>query len=453
MPVNAHGSGGPVLALRDTTLPYPLTLDGSIGQTEAHLEGNVTGLLALSAIDMRMTVRGDNIEHLYPLLGIALPATRSYVVQGHLLHTGNTWRYQDVSGRMGTSDIAGFVQLATGGPRPMLTADLHANLLNIDDLGPLIGARPKRHAAPGPMQRVLPNVPFNSTRWRSVDADVQFHAVKLRRSKTLPLDRLTTHLRLTDAVMTLDPLTLGVAGGQVSASITLDGRSQPIQTRARLRARKLLLAQLLPAFDAGNSGVGQINGEFDLTGSGNAVDRMLATANGKLSLVVTSGQVSKLLMEQAGLHLWEMLALNLTGDKLVKLRCAVADFDVKQGVMRTEALVFDTEVTTLLGTGTIDLAREQLNITFHPHTKNTSPMALRSPIYLRGSLAQPKVEIDKARVATRAVGALLLGAINPLLALIPLIDAGPGQDSDCAQLVRDAKAWPRADGTRPRRRP
>jgi AsmA protein len=232
-----------------------------------------------------------------------------------------------------------------------------------------------------------------------------------------------------------------LAGGQLSSTITLDGRGQAIQAHARLRARKLLLAQLFPSFDLSKSSIGQINGEFDLTGSGNSVGQMLASANGKVGVVVAGGQISKLMMEKAGLHLWEIMSLNLTGDKLVKLRCAVADLNVKHGVMHTEALVFDTQVTTLIGTGSINLAQEQLDITLNPKTKNTSPVALHSPIYLRGSLAQPKVEIDKVRVTARAVGAVVLGAINPLLALIPLIDAGPGQDSDCAQLVRDARAW------------
>jgi len=434
-----------VLALRDATLPYPLTLDGNVGQTGVHLEGMVTGLLSLSAVDMRMTLRADSMEQLYPLLGMALPATLSYVTQGHLLRTGNTWRYQEFTGRMGTSDIAGFVQVVTGGKRPTLTAELRSTLLDLDDLGPLIGWRTGRLPAsaelPTRAQRVLPDLPFKTGRWDSVDADVWLRAGELRRSQTLPLDRLEAHLHLLGSVLNLDSLNLGLAGGQLNSTITLDGRSSPIQAHARLRASKLLLARLFPAFDLSKSSIGQINGEFDLSGSGNSVGQMLASANGKLGLVVTGGQISKLMMEKAGLHLWEILSLNLTGDKLVTLRCGVANFEVKRGVMHTEALVFDTQVTTLMGTGSIDLAQEQLDITLHPKTKNTSLVALRSPIYLRGSLAKPKIEIDKARVTARAVSAVVLGAINPLLALIPLIDAGPGQDSDCAQLVRDARAW------------
>ena len=72
-------------------------------------------------------------------------------------------------------------------------------------------------------------------------------------------------------------------------------------------------------------------------------------------------------------------------------------------------------------------------------------MALRSPIYKRGRFADPDVQVDKGRRAARGLGAFALGFINPLLALIPLIDPAPGKDADCAQLVRDARVLPRAD--------
>jgi AsmA protein len=149
------------------------------------------------------------------------------------------------------------------------------------------------------------------------------------------------------------------------------------------------------------------------------------------------------MMEKAGLHLWEILQLNITGDKLVKLRCAVADFAVKDGTMQTQALVFDTSVTTILGTGSIDLAQEKLDLTLNQKTKSTSLVALRSPIHVRGTLAQPEVGVDKRLVTARAVGAIALGMVNPLLALIPLVDVGPGADSDCRELIVAARALPR----------
>ncbi|WP_180125884.1 AsmA family protein [Rhodoferax sp. BLA1] len=447
LPLRAQGSGGPVLALRDTSQPYPLKLTASVGPTQVQVDGTLTGLLTFAEVDMKMALSGGSLEQLYPLLGIAFPGTRAYSVTGHLLHMDQRWRFEKFSGRFGASDIAGFVEVTTGGQRPVLNAVLNSRLLALDDLGPVIGARSGSLAQavkdPQAQKRVLPELPFKTERWDSVDADVKLTAKTLRRAEALPLEDLSVHLKLSDSVLTLDPLNFGLAGGQLQTQITLDGRSTPIQASAQVRARKLLLSKLFPTVDLNQASIGQINGEFKLSGTGNSVGDMLASANGQVGLVVAGGQVSRLMMEKIGLHLWEILALNLTGDKLIKLRCAVADFQVKAGKMQTEALVVDTQVTTLLGSGSIDLAHEQLNLTLTPKTKATSPVALRSPIYIRGSFAQPQVSVDKGQVAARAAGAVALGLVNPLLALLPLIDAGPGQDSDCGQLVRDARALPR----------
>jgi len=382
-----------------------------------------------------------------------------------MMHSERTWRYEKFSGRIGDSDIAGSLQVDTGGKRPALKAELVSKLLDVADLGPLIGARPgsvdaAKQAAPPPAKttvapktaqlrpaqaRVLPDLPFKTDRWDSVDAEVALKAKTIRRAKELPLEDLAVHLSLRDSVLTLNPLDFGVAGGHLNAVISLDGRQDPIRARAQVKARKILIAKLFPTVTLSQTSIGQINGEFDLAGKGNSVGRMLASSGGKVGLVVANGEISKLMMEKVGLHLWEILVLKVSGDKLVKLRCAVADFAVKDGIMRANALVFDTEVTTIVASGSIDLGEERLDLTLNQDTKNTSPLALRSPIYVRGSFAKPDVGVDKGRVAARALGAIALGVASPVLALIPLIDAGPGKDSDCRQLIQDARAVPRAN--------
>ena len=444
--LKATGSGGPVLALRDESTPYGLKVDASVGRTGVRAEGSVTSLLKLSAVDLRLALRGDSLEQLFPLLGIAFPATRPYTTEGHLLHAGTVWDYQQFTGRIGASDIAGSLQVDSAGKRPALTADLTSKLLDLDDLGPVIGSRPGTvvQATTGVHGHLLPDLPFRTDRWNSVNAEVQLRAKTLRHAAALPLEDLVSHLSLRDSILTLDPLDFGLAGGKLNAKIALDGRNHPIQAKARVLVKNVYLGKLFPTFDLNRKSTGLVNGEFDLTGTGDSVGRMLASSSGKLGLVVSGGEVSKLMMEKAGLHLWEILALNLSGDRPVKLRCAVADFDVKRGSMQARALIFDTEVTTIVGTGSIDLTQERLDLTLNQNTKNTSPLALTSPIYVRGSFAQPVVQVDKGRVAVRALGAVALGLVSPLLALAPLIDAGPGHDSDCALLVRDAKALPRS---------
>jgi uncharacterized protein involved in outer membrane biogenesis len=442
MPFKTQGHGGPVLGLRDATTPYPLQAELTLGRTRVKAAGNITSLLRFATVDLQLGLRGDNLEQLYPLLGIAVPATKAYAIDGHLVHQQKWWRYDNFSGRIGSSDIAGSLQIDNAGKRPALHGDLVSKRIDLADLGELIGARNTKmgQAAVARSGGVLPDMPFNTERWHSIDAAVSLRAGSIRRSKQLPLENLVTQLHLNEAVLRLDPLDFGLAGGRLKARIELDGRKAPIQAQARIDARKIRIARLIPAFRLNQDSIGQINGTFDLSGRGNSVGSMLASANGKVGLVIAEGEISRLMMEMIGLHLWEIIALNLTGDQRIKLRCGVADFAVKDGVLQTNALIFDTTVTTLLGAGSIDLAQEKLDLTLTQKTKITSPLALRSPIHIRGSFAKPEVSVDKGRLTARALGALVLGTVNPLLALAPLIDAGPGQDSDCGQLVREAQA-------------
>ncbi len=444
LPLSVTGIGGPVLALRDERTPYPLTADATIGHTHVKARGTVTSLTRLAAVDTQLSLSGENLEQLYPLLGIPAPKSHAYAVKGHLAHSGHVWRFENFSGHVGASDIAGAVEVTTGGRRPELVAKLNADLLDLDDLATMIGA----HATPGVATasakevptHVLPDVPFQKDRWSSMNADVRLHAKHTRRAQALPMEDLAVHLGLRDAVLTLEPLEVVMAGGHVKADIVLDGRANPIAAKAHVQAQKVLLSKLFPALVSNQAHMGDIRGDVTLTGRGNSVGKMLGTANGSVSMVVGQGEVSQLMMEKAGLHLWEMLALRVSGDRRIVLRCAVADFDVNNGVMATDALVFDTQVTTLLGSGTVDLAHETLNLDLHQRTKRTSPLALRSPIQIRGSFARPSVGVDKTQIALRAAGAGALALVNPLLAVVPLVDPGPGADSDCANLLRDAKA-------------
>lgn len=442
LPLKARGSGESVLAMRDESAPYALKVDATVGRTAVRAEGTVTSLLKFSAIDMQLDLRGESLDQLYPLLGIAFPATPAYSTKGRLLRNGNLWQYEKFSGLIGESDIAGTLQVDTGGKRPAMKAKLLSNLLVFEDLGPIIGSQPDRvaeTAGQGAAKTVLPELPFKTDRWDSVDAEVTLQAKTIRRARELPLENLDVHLSLRDSVLTLDPLNFGVAGGQLKTAITLDGRKAPVRAKARVQARKIRMARLFATVELNQASVGEINGDFVLAGTGDSIGRMLATADGKVGLVVANGEISRLMMEKIGLHLWEILELTVTGDQLIELHCGVANFAVKAGVMHTDALVLDTAITTIVGTGTIDLGQEKLDLTLNQKTKNTSPLALRSPIHIRGSFDNPEIEVDKGHLAARGLGALALGLINPLLALIPLIDAGPGQDSDCGRLVRDAR--------------
>ena len=315
-PLVAQGSGGAVMRWRDESLPYPLQIQATIGRTRVQAEGIVTGLRELKAMDLQLALQGDSLATLFPLIGIALPPTPAYRVGGHLQHTGALWRYESLAARVGQSDFAGMLQVDTGEPRhprPVLSGALISRRLDLADLGPAVGANKRapgtaagtaaRTAAGATARTVLPDLPLDTTRWASLDADVSLQAQTLIRPQALSLDGLQVRLRLTDRRLMLDPISFDLAGGRLLAQVTLDGRAEPMQGHAKAQLRGLRLARLLPSVDLSRASVGQLNGEAELTGQGASLGRMLATSSGHLSLVAHDGEISRLLMEQVGLHL------------------------------------------------------------------------------------------------------------------------------------------------------
>lgn len=435
----AEGTGDAVLGLRDDKTPYRIKLAGRVGPTVARADGHITNLVELSTVDLGIDLRGGSLAELYPLLGMVFPDTPPYKTSGRLIRRGSLWRYEKFHGHIGNSDIAGTLQVETGRARPVLKATLSSRKLDVADLGPLIG-RDKRGASTAADGRVLPTAAFRTERWPRMDADVALDARSLVRRDALPIDNLSTRLRLEGAVLRLNPLKFDVAGGTLAGAVRLDGRQAPIRAAADLKARKMSIARLFPTLDLDRASIGQINGDIELAGTGDTVAAMLGSADGDVAMVVDGGVISRLMMETVSLHLLEMLQLKLTGDEAIRIRCGVADFGVKDGVMDARALVFDTDIVRIDGDGQIDLDKERLDLDIVPKSKKVSLVALRTPIRVRGSFASPEVDLDKGKLALRGLGALALGAINPALALVPLIEANTADDSECRKLIAEAKA-------------
>ena len=152
-----------------------------------------------------------------------------------------------------------------------------------------------------------------------------------------------------------------------------------------------------------------------------------------------------MLLEMAGLNVGNMVLTKLFGDKPVELNCLAADFDVKKGVMQSQVFVVDTKEAIINVSGNVNLANEGMDLTVKPETKALRLFTLRAPLYVRGTFSDPDVSVDKKTLALKAGGAAVLATIAaPVAALLPLINTGPGQDSDCARLVALANAKPTA---------
>lgn len=431
--------------------PIAMKAQGRVGSIRATMAGSVRAA-DQDGIDVELDLSGDSLADLEEIVPANLPDTPPYRLHARVRNPGGVWTLDGLTGRVGDSDLRGRLTYDPNARPPVLRAKLESDLLDFDDLGPLVGTPPKtrpgetasarqktKAAQQAASPTVLPDRPFKIKQWPRMDADVTLAAKRIQRPDALPIEALGAHLVMRAGQLELKPLAFDFAGGRVDLTVALDGRKEPLQGRLTVDANRLALARLFPKIKPMSGSQGLAYGRAELAGRGNSVAQLLGTSTGGLSLLVNGGTVSNLVLEAVGLDLAEIARIFATRDPQVRLRCAAADFAVKEGIATTRTFVVDTVDTVVEASGTLDFKREFVDLVVHPVPKDPSPFALRTPLDVTGAFKNVGVRPRAGPLAARGAAAAVLGAVNPLLALIPFIETGPGKDSNCAQLARQVE--------------
>lgn len=437
-PFHLRFVGGSLLSLREDSRPYPVSLALDVGETKVAVEGTVQDPVQFKGLDTQLKLSGPSLSKLFPVLGVVLPPTPTYSIEGRLSRGASIWQFSRFAGQVGGSDLQGDLTFKPGDSRqvrPRLEGRMVSTKLNFADLGGIVGGVDDAQKADP--NRVIPDTPLDLERLRAMDADVRFEGKSIV-GTGLPIDNLATRLQLTNGVAVLNPLRFGVAYGEINGVLKLDGSRDVPYVEVKSDIRRICLNRLLPE-KLGKESAGEFAGNIELRGSGRSTAEFLGRADGRISLFMAGGQINLVLAEIAGLDIAETMGL-LLGDKhkTVPIRRAVTDFDVTQGVLLNRTLVFDTTDTNISGSGSVSLRDEGLDLVIRPHPKDISVLSVRAPILIQGSFKKPRVLPDPGTLAARIGAATALGVIlTPLAALIPLIETGLGKDSDCRTLVAE----------------
>ena len=447
--IEGQGKAGELLTLRTPDIDYPVQFNARAGDTQIEVEGILSNPMALDGMDLQVALQGDSMADLYDLTGLVLPDTSPYTTRGHLtgsLEPGRArWDYQDFDGKLGKSDLHGSLTYTSGKPRPSLKGKAYSNQLRLADLGPVLGtpegAQVKNAPSPRP-GKVLPAKPFPTDRWSSMDLDLQFEGRRIVGSDSLPIENMTVHAVLDNALLKLQPLRFGVAKGKIDAQVELDSRKSPLQAQVRATVEGLKLSALFPKVELMDKSLGRMDGALALRGQGDSVAALLGSSSGESRLYVRDGTLSKQLLDLAALNVGSIVVAKLFGDdKEVQLRCAVADFSVKNGIAQTRSAKLSTDDAIVEAVGTVDMEHEHIDLRIKPESLEWKFLSLRTPLYVRGSFAKPDVGIEPGPLLLRAAAAVVAAAAAPAaLALVPITVPAADDDERCAKLLAQANA-------------
>ncbi len=425
--------GGPLLNV-DASKPYPFDADIHAGPTHVVVKGSITQPFHFDRFNAQVNVNGPSLADLYFMTGLVLPSTPAYRLTMAVERNGTYYRLADINAELGGSDLRGNLTVDASQKIPMLAGKLSSHTLVFADLGPLVrGGRPAIAS-----KYLLPDTPMHTERLRQTNAEVDYNALTVK-SRDFPLTSLDTHISLQNGVLNLKPLAFGFTQGRLAGSIRIDARKDVPTSTVDARITDIHAENFIKSADKPISGV--LEARAVLTGTGKSVHAAASNASGTFTAVVPKGGMRHSLAEWTGVDVLPALGLTLSGDNSnTNLRCAVASFDAKNGVMASRGFVIDTDPVRIDAGGHINLADETLSLQLQGKPKNFQLVRLRAPITLTGPWSHPAVGIKPGEAIAQGGIAAALGFLSPLASIFSFVDPGLAKDANCGPLLAQAKA-------------
>lgn len=446
-PITGRFIGGALLSLRNPSAPYPVDLHVQNGTTMASLIGTVEDPTNLAGAHLLLNLSGQNMANLYLLTGVPVPATPPFKLSGYIVYSGGAFRFEHFAGRVGYSDIEGTIVEAPGSPRPTVTADLTSRQVDLTDFVGVLGGTPGKLTTPGQTAatraaiakanasaNLLPHTKVNLPEISAANVDLRYRGEKII-NRDVPLDNVLVHLTIINGRITVDPLNFAVGTGTIASDVFLNPVGGVLHAKGTIDFRQVQLSRLMAATRT-FAGDGTVGGSAYFAGTGNSVADILGHGTGHASFYLQNGaDVSALMVDLAGLQVGDAILSALGIPVKTQIQCLVSDFSLTDGLVDTKTFLLATKAANILGSGTVSLSTERLDLALRTQATHFSIGSLSTPIHIGGTLKNPRALPEPGPLAGRAVPAIGLGILFPPLALIPTIRLGLGDKNACADTI------------------
>ena len=455
----AFSTTGTLGSLNDLLNPatsWPLDLTATLGATTASLKGKVREPLKFQGFDLTILVQSGEPNQIADQLGITWPQAHPVSLAGHFTDPApHTYRLTDLTATIGPHAVEGTIEMSLNDPSPQLTVTVSAHHL---DLRPLFAGLQTGPRAALPRTRRLKlfsrtPLPLNVLP-RYVSASVDLHIDRL----VLPqvaFDDLSAIVTLQEGRITLKPLTAKIGGGRMTASLALHPQDHLTSLDVGLQVAQFDIRHMRQALQLRDDVKGKWDIDLHLKGRGQSVAALMASLNGSSQIVMQDGRIANRSMDLLGADLASSLLRLLQPGRqqtaFTDIHCAVSRFTITDGYAASEALIVDTQRTSLVGKGHINLKTERLDLALKPFPKEGAGLKgvgklglsageLAKPFKLKGTLARPALALDPLPATWtvgKAVGGIVL--LGPVGIAAALLHGSADDDNKCLAALESAK--------------
>jgi hypothetical protein len=377
--------------------------------------------------------------------------------------------------RFDGNDITGSIEANIAAGRPALTAAFSTERLDLRKFFSVAQApaAKKTPAAPEASEEVISKEsvqkspqkspknrkifstePIEAGFLKSVDLDLRFKAAKLL-LPLLAIDDLTVRMSLRDGRLKLAPVKAKIGGGTLDARVEVRSIGKELAVEADVRLKGIELDSLSRELEVTEVLSGTIDAHVKVKGKGGSVAALMASLDGEKRVVMGQGRIDNKLLKFLGgdlnASLLRLLNPLAAKENYTVVNCVVVGFNIEDGLGESSAMLFDTSHMTIVGSGTVDLSRETLDISLNPMPKEglgasglgkltLSLGELARSFKLGGTFANPGLVLDPAEVVL-TIGKIMGGSVlfGPAGLAAALVGTSSGDENPCVAAIAAAK--------------
>ncbi len=380
-PFSATVDAGSFAELRGPD-PLPMRIAGSMAGARLTFDGTATAPLDLDGARGRATLATEDFAALLAAFGVdGAPGGLAVDVASNLAHDGDRWELRPLTGRAAGARIAGLVRVEEGraGVPDRVTLDLGADRL---DVQALFGSG----STPGGDWQAMP---IAVERRRGTHLQGQVAADQLVLGPLTFRDAILRG-RLESGLVEVEQFAFGQAGGRVRimAAVRAEGDAASRLT-LRVDAEGLDAAQLAESASLQSARIsGQAMAGLTLDVTGETLGAALRAGRGQAVVAMTEGRIARSALEAASTNI---LALFRDQDGTARIRCLLAGAELRDGRLLIQPLRLRATEGTISGGGSIDLARQRIDLLIGSESRSTGFFALDIPIRISGPLRNPDI--------------------------------------------------------------
>jgi uncharacterized protein involved in outer membrane biogenesis len=448
-PWKVEGETGTLEAFQDANQPFPLRLHAEVGRQELDLKGAMR--FADSTGDFSIKAKGPDIEQIKKILQLNIGRMPAYQIAFDTRIEPQNFKFDKIDIRFGKSQINGDVQLDLRPQRPIISGKIEAPVVTQEDFNGLFKTderyKPENEPPKAPGQ-YFSDKKIDVSVMKLVDVDLRFLVNQYRGEKMgKAIHAWDATIKMDSGNLRIDPAKFAVASGHIGGRFLIDGRKLPLEVAIELGAKRVNLntlfaplAKEIPVFDMKPSDMarGLLTGQLDLKMSGSTPMELARTAKGPIELAIEDGALSGTAIEAFGLDVTQTISNWFKDHPLYDIQCALTAFEVKDGVIDTKTFLISTKDTSIIGKGEVNLVGNKVDYKLEAHVHDFSIGSLRSPIVIKGKLNDLEVGLEREELLTRSGLAVALGSlVNPIAALVPLIETGLDEKGKCRSVVAE----------------